>query len=105
MPNVNLTPFEIETISRHDNLVRADVCLPKGVSSPLPVVLGASPYQKALRWLPVIRPGISNQDSFVACAPITLWHGRGDGYRHLPPQPAALPLPAPARAAAVIARR
>ncbi len=53
MPEVNVTPFEIETTTRHGDVVRADVYLPSGASGPLPVVLAASAYQKALRYLPV----------------------------------------------------
>ncbi|MGY9049035.1 hypothetical protein P775_11650 [Puniceibacterium antarcticum] len=53
MVDVNVTPFEIEVRTRHGDLVRADVYLPKGVSGAVPVLLGASPYQKALRHLPV----------------------------------------------------
>ncbi len=52
MVDVNVQPFEIEVRTRHGDLVRADVYLPKDVSGPVPVLLGASPYQKALRHLP-----------------------------------------------------
>jgi predicted acyl esterase len=46
MVKVNVTPFEIETTTRHGDVVRADVYLPAGVTGPFPVLLGASPYQK-----------------------------------------------------------
>ena len=58
MPEVNVTPFEIETTSRHGDVVRADVYLPKtGKAGPnrFPVLFGASPYQKSLRCL-VVQP-------------------------------------------------
>ena len=34
MVDANVTPFEIETISRHGDVVRADVYLPKGAKGP-----------------------------------------------------------------------
>ena len=49
MVDVTVAPFEIETVTRHGDLVRADVYLPTGRGGPFPVLLGASPYQKALR--------------------------------------------------------
>lgn len=49
MVDVNVTPFEIETRTRHGDLVRSDV---RDRSGPFPVLLGASPYQKSLRRLP-----------------------------------------------------
>lgn len=52
MVDVNVAPFEIEARTRAGDLVRADVYLPDGATGPLPVLLGASPYQKALRHLP-----------------------------------------------------
>jgi uncharacterized protein len=52
MVDVNVLPFEIETRTRHGDLVRADVYLPNDASGALPVVFGASPYQKSLRYLP-----------------------------------------------------
>jgi len=75
MPNVNVTPFEIETTTRHGDVVRADVYLPKNASGPLPVVLGASPYQKALRYLPV-----HSVFSFVEYGPMQLYLDRGYAY-------------------------
>lgn len=75
MPNVNVTPFEIETTTRHGDVVRADVYLPKGTSGPLPVVLGASPYQKALRFLPV-----HSIFSFVEYGPMQIYLDRGYAY-------------------------
>ena len=50
--DVNVTPFEIEAKTRHGDMVRADVCLPRNSAGPLPVLRGASPYQKSLRHLP-----------------------------------------------------
>lgn len=52
MVNVDVAPFETEVRTRAGDLVRADVYLPKDRQGPFPVVLGASPYQKSLRWLP-----------------------------------------------------
>jgi hypothetical protein len=52
MMDVNVDPFEIETRTRHGDLVRADVYLPCDRSGPFPVLLGASPYQQSLRRLP-----------------------------------------------------
>jgi putative CocE/NonD family hydrolase len=52
MPDVNVDPFEIETTTRYGDVVRADVYLPRGREGHGPVVLGASPYQKGLRYLP-----------------------------------------------------
>jgi predicted acyl esterase len=53
MVAVSVEPFEIETTTRRGDLVRADVYLPAGRDGLVPVLLGASPYQKALRRLPV----------------------------------------------------
>jgi hypothetical protein len=36
MVDVNVQPFEIETTSRHGDVIRADVYLPKGESGPSP---------------------------------------------------------------------
>jgi hypothetical protein len=51
MVDVNVTPFEVETTTRHGTIVRADVYLPRGKAGPYPILLGASAYQKALRHL------------------------------------------------------
>ena len=75
MPEVNVTPFEIETTSRHGDVVRADVYLPKGAAKPFPVLLGASPYQKALRRLPA-----SPQFPFVEYGPMQLYLDEGYAY-------------------------
>jgi uncharacterized protein len=40
MPDVNVEPFEIEATTRHGDLVRADVYLPKGEQGRVPVVGG-----------------------------------------------------------------
>jgi uncharacterized protein len=53
MVDVNAAPFEIEVRTRYGDMVRADVYLPRNASGRVPVLLGASPYQKALRHLPV----------------------------------------------------
>jgi uncharacterized protein len=55
--DINVQPFEIETTSRHGDVIRADVYLPKDASRPFPILLGASPYQKVSRPLPV-RPAV-----------------------------------------------
>ncbi len=52
MVDVSVAPFEIEVRTRHGDMVRADVYLPKDRDGAVPVLLGASPYQKALRHLP-----------------------------------------------------
>jgi uncharacterized protein len=76
MVDVNVQPFEIETTSRHGDLIRADVYLPKGASGPFPVLLGASPYQKVLRPLPV-RPAVF---PFIEYGPIQLYLDAGYAY-------------------------
>jgi uncharacterized protein len=72
---VDVTPFEIETLTRHGNLVRADVYLPKDASGPFPVSLGASPYQKALRRLPAVP-----QFAFIEYGPMQLYLDEGYAY-------------------------
>ncbi len=52
MVNVSVQPFEIELTTRAGVILRADVYLPATGRSPCPVLLAASPYQKALRRLP-----------------------------------------------------
>lgn len=52
MVQLNTVPIEIETVTRSGVRVRADVYLPKGVGGSVPVLLAASPYQKALMRLP-----------------------------------------------------
>ncbi len=47
-----MTPTEIEVRTRYGDTVRADVYLPSS-QGPYPVLLAASPYQKALAHLPV----------------------------------------------------
>ena len=39
MVDVNVSPFEIEVLTRHGDLVRADVYLPREASGPFPVLL------------------------------------------------------------------
>jgi predicted acyl esterase len=75
MVDVNAEPFEIEVVTRHGDIVRADVYLPKGERGPFPVLLGASPYQKKLRHLPAtpIFP-------FVEYGPIQLYLDEGYAY-------------------------
>ena len=75
MPDVNVEPFEIEVVTRHGDLVRADVYLPKGSKGPFPVLLGASPYQKALRYLPEVP-----QFAFVEYGPMQLYLDEGYAY-------------------------
>jgi uncharacterized protein len=75
MVDVSVAPFEIETISRHGDLIRADVYLPKGVKGPFPVLLGASPYQKALRRLPAVP-----QFAFIEYGPMQLYLDEGYAY-------------------------
>lgn len=75
MVAVNVTPFEIELLTRTGDIVRADVYLPAGGSGPFPVLLAASPYQKALRHLPVnwVFP-------FVEYGPMQLYLDHGYAY-------------------------
>ena len=75
MPDVNVEPFEIEGTTRHGDLVRADVYLPNGEQGQVPVVLGASPYQKSLRHLPV-----HPQFPFNEYGPMQLYLDHGYGY-------------------------
>jgi uncharacterized protein len=75
MVAVNVDSFETEVHTRGGDLVRADVYLPEGCSAPVPVVLGASPYQKSLRRLPPdpVFP-------FTEYGPIQLYLDHGYGY-------------------------
>lgn len=75
MPDVNVTPFEIEMTTRHGDVVRADVYLPANATGPFPVLLAASAYQKKLRYLPV-----HNVFSFVEYGPMQLYLDRGYTY-------------------------
>ncbi len=70
-----MPPFEIETTTRRGDVVRADVYLPAGTTGELPVVLDASPYQKALRHLPP-HPLFP----FTEYGPIQLYLDHGYGY-------------------------
>jgi len=47
MVDVNVSPFEIEVHTRHGDLVRADVYLPREGSGPFPVLLGASSSERS----------------------------------------------------------
>ena len=75
MVDVNVQPFEIEVTTRHGNIVRADVYLPENRNGPVPVLLGASPYQKALRHLPA-----SPIFPFIEYGPIQLYLDEGYAY-------------------------
>jgi uncharacterized protein len=75
MVDVNITPFEIETISRRGDVVRADLYLPKRAKGPFPVLLRASPYQKAPRHL----PGVP-QFPFIEYGPMELYLDEGYAY-------------------------
>jgi putative CocE/NonD family hydrolase len=76
MVDVNVSPFEIEVRTRHGDLVRADVYLPREASGPFPVLLGASPYQKMLRHLPVI----TSVFPFIEYGPMQLYLDEGYAY-------------------------
>lgn len=76
MVDVSVKPFEIETRTRHGDLVRADVYLPAGNAGPLPVLFGASPYQKALRYLPPM-PSVF---PFIEYGPMQLYLDEGYAY-------------------------
>jgi predicted acyl esterase len=72
MVEVNVTPFEIETTTRHGHIVRADVYLPRTGVGAFPVLLAASPYQKALRQLPA-----SAMFPFIEYGPMQLYLDEG----------------------------
>ena len=58
MPNVNVEPFEIETTSRHGDILRADVYLPRdaaGLQTDLAPLLQASPWIEGGRPLSTAR--------------------------------------------------
>ena len=76
MVDVNVQPFEIEVRTRHGDLARADVYLPRNGSGPFPVLLAASPYQKALRHLPVVPPVFP----FIEYGPMQLYLDHGYAY-------------------------
>lgn len=76
MVDVNVQPFEIEVRTRHGDLVRADVYLPEQRNGRMPVLLGASPYQKALRHLPA-SPSVF---PFIECGPMQLYLDEGYAY-------------------------
>jgi len=76
MVAVKVQPFEIETVTRHGDVVRADVYLPVGRPGPFPVLLGASPYQKALRHLPPT-PAVF---PFIEYGPIQMYLDEGYAY-------------------------
>ncbi|MGO4139140.1 CocE/NonD family hydrolase [Rhizobium brockwellii] len=76
MVDVSVEPFEIETRTRHGDIVRADVYLPMGREGPYPVLLGASPYQKSLRHLPPT-PAVF---PFIEYGPIQLYLDEGYAY-------------------------
>ena len=75
MVAVNVAPVEIETTTRHGDLVRADVYLPANQEGPFPVVFGASPYQKALRYLPA-----HSAFPFTEYGPMQLYLDEGYAY-------------------------
>ena len=75
MVAVDVNPFEIEVLTRFEQKARADVYLPAGLKHPVPVVLGASPYQKALRSLPA-----ASTFPFIEYGPIQLYLDRGYAY-------------------------
>ena len=74
--DVNVTPFEIETKTRHGDMVRADVYLPRNSAGPFPVLLGASPYQKSLRHLPPVPATLP----FIEYGPMQLYLDEGYAY-------------------------
>ena len=74
--DVNVAPFEIETKTRHGDMVRADVYLPRNSAGPFPVLLGASPYQKSLRHLPPVPATFP----FIEYGPMQLYLDEGYAY-------------------------
>ena len=75
MVDVNVTPFEIEMTTRHGDVVRADVYLPKAGNGPFPTLFAASPYQKSLRHLPH-HPAFP----FIEYGPMQLYLDEGYAY-------------------------
>lgn len=76
MVDVNVAPFEIEVRTRAGDVVRADVHLPGGdAEQSYPVLVAASPYQKALRHL----PGVSTFP-FLEYGPMQLYLDNGYAY-------------------------
>jgi putative CocE/NonD family hydrolase len=75
MVDVNVEPLEIEVRSRHGDLVRADVYLPKGRTGPFPTLLTAAPYQKSLRRLPA-----ETVFPFIEYGPMQLYLDEGYAY-------------------------
>ena len=73
MVDVNVTEFEIEVTTRQGHVVRADVYLPRKQAGPYPVLLAASPYQKALRHLPAVP-----QFPFIEYGPMQLYLDVGE---------------------------
>lgn len=57
-------------------MVRADVYLPRDTKGRVPVLLGASPYQKALRRLPVV----TSVFPFIEYGPMQLYLDHGYAY-------------------------
>lgn len=76
MVDASVQPFEIEVRTRHGDLVRADVYLPAQAAGRVPVLLGASPYQKVLRPLPPV-PSVF---PFIEYGPIQLYLDQGYAY-------------------------
>jgi len=74
--DVNVTPFEIETKTRHGDMVRADVYLPRNSAGPFPVLLGASPYQKSLRNLPPVPATFPFSSISMRATPMSRWTHR-----------------------------
>ena len=75
MVDVDVSPFEVEVLGRTGDLLRADVYLPAGENGPYPILLGASPYQKALRHLPP-----NGVFPFTEYGPIQLYLDNGYAY-------------------------
>lgn len=68
-------PFEIEVVTRHGTLCRADVYLPYDYHAQVPVLLAASPYQKALMHLPSVW-----SFPFRETGPVDLYLAEGYGF-------------------------
>ncbi|WP_194896507.1 CocE/NonD family hydrolase, partial [Catenulispora pinisilvae] len=75
MVDVDVSPFEVEVLGRTGDLLRADVYLPSNGDGVYPIVLGASPYQKALRYLPP-----NGVFPFTEYGPIQLYLDNGYAY-------------------------
>jgi uncharacterized protein len=74
--NVNVQPLDIEVRTRHGDMVRADVYLPRDAVGKMPVLLGASPYPEDAR----TPARCSAVFPFIEYGPMQLYLDHGYGY-------------------------